>query len=193
VTILSLRVEGLAVIDGCWRATVYMDGQSRPVDRLYGSWRVTPAPREDGAPPHFQHVTRAVAEELQRLVRKHERANRREPDTEESTTMAATSSTIAAKPAAKRKTPAKAKAKAAAKPAAKKAAAPKPAATKAKTATTRKAPTTGGGPERNAEALKMHEGGKTMREVAEHFGWANPGVAWNAINRARKARDAAKA
>jgi hypothetical protein len=39
------------------------------------------------------------------------------------------------------------------------------------------------------EALAMREAGKKFQEIADHFGWANSGVANNAVRRAKAARD----
>lgn len=77
----------------------------------------------------------------------------------------------------------------------KKAAAPK--AKKAAASKTNKAPTTTVKSEvvkaerfaKRIEALAMREAGKKFQEIADHFGWANSGVANNAVRRAKAARD----
>jgi hypothetical protein len=75
VSILSLRVRNLHHRDGEWYAVVSMDGQSRWVDRKFGSWRVTPP--DDGTLHIYQQVMPSIAAELQRLVRQRERKQRR--------------------------------------------------------------------------------------------------------------------
>lgn len=177
--LLSLRITDLARDKaGVWRAVVYADGQSRVVDRSQGSWRVTPQEPETGG---WRHVLPAIAAELQRLVRKHER--RASADPKEITMSAATATPKATKPAkAGKAKPAKATT-AKAKPAAKKAT-KKPAAKGAPRASREEAQA------KAAKALKLHEEGKSYVEVATACGWANPGVAWNAVARAKKLRDA---
>jgi len=43
------------------------------------------------------------------------------------------------------------------------------------------------------EALAMREAGKKFQEIADRFGWANSGVANNAVRRAKAARDGVEA
>lgn len=122
----------------------------------------------------WQEVQLAIASELQRNVKRHERRNgatKEDTMTEASKPTKAASKPAKAKPTAKAATD-KPTRKATAKPAAKKAT-PRISREEAKA--------------KAAKALQLHKDGKSYAEIAKELGWANPGVAWNAVARAKKA------
>lgn len=175
-SILSLRIHDMERRPDGWHAVVVMDGQSRQVDRIYGSWRVTPQADADGALPRcWCHVRPDIAAELQKVVRRLEKAGTVGTDTvpekKENSTMSAATKAKPSK-AAKAKAAPKGKAK--------------PAKAKAKT---------NGGMSRDEsrkrqdEALKMHAAGKSYKEIMAALGFANPGHTYNSVVAAKKRRD----
>jgi len=181
-SILSLRIYDLELRDDGWHAVVVMAGQSRQVDRTCGSWRVTPQTAPDGAlARRWAHVRPNVAAELQRAVRRLEKAGTVSvPRTKEDSTMSAATK-------AKPSKAAKAKPKAAAKPKPAKAKTNRGKASKAKGAAKMSRAESR---KRQDDALKMHDAGKSYKEIMEALGFANPGHTYNSVVAAKKRRDA---
>jgi hypothetical protein len=162
----TIKVQDLELREGVWHALVTVEGFTRRVDRTFGSWRVTPDPSDTFS----LDVRPDVAAALQRALRKAERGAKvgtvSVPLTKESS-MAAKAKASTSRKVAK------------AKQAAKKVTSTRKASTPRKTRPVNA---------KGAKALKLREEGKSYPEIAKALGWANPGVAWNAVKRAKDAQ-----